>query len=191
MGPIQANSQGCQPDEIDNTKATPAAVSTRYKRQKLKAIKKKDPVQWLKAIRPKRESQLGVHVDPLQKTIVVELPSCIAGTELGKTLAARMMVEDWHIHTVDSVGEDLLKPTPAYDMVRHERVLGLRPPADTTCTYCKAPDARYKCQGCWTSYYCSQQCQRGDWKNTKGVAYPLCVWPPSAMPLTYRILNVS
>ena len=76
------------------------------------------------------------------------------------------------MHTVESVGEHLLTPTPPYDMVRHERSLGLRSPADTNCAHCKAPDARYKCEGCWTSYYCSQSCQRGDWEKHKRCCVP-------------------
>ena len=168
--PMRATSQGCQPEAEDKKQPSPATDSTRYRKQKPKAIKKKYPPQSLKAIIRKDGRQLGVHVDPIRKNIIVSLPPCIAGTELGKTLAARMMAEDWHMHTVESVGSQLLTPTPPYDMIRHERTLGLRSPADTNCGHCKAPDARYKCEGCWTRYYCCQGCQRGDW--TKGVAYP-------------------
>jgi hypothetical protein len=180
-----ATSQGCQPEAEDKKQPSPATDSTGYRKQKPKAIKKTNPPQSLKAILPKDGRQLGVHVDPIRKNIIVSLPPCIAGTELGKTLAARMMAEDWHMHTVESVGSQLLTPTPPYDMIRHERTLGLRSPADTNCGHCKAPDARYKCEGCWTCYYCCQSCQRGDWKKHKR-----CCVPFTRMAMEYDAIAV-
>ena len=76
------------------------------------------------------------------------------------------------MHTKESVGEQQLTPTHPYDMIRHERGLGLRTPADTNCGHCKAPDARYKCEGCWTTYYCSKKCQTGNWKKHKRQCVP-------------------
>ena len=85
---VEATVEGCQPDEEDKHRPSTAASSQSSGGRPRST---KDRGQMLKAILPPKGRQLAVQVDPIEQTILVLVPPCIAETPLGHMLAARIV----------------------------------------------------------------------------------------------------
>ena len=62
---------------------------------------------------------------------------------------------------------DVCEPLAGYELIKHERRIGLRGPKYDSCGYCGRNAAKYKCTTCWLTYYCDESCQHQHWKQHK------------------------
>ena len=90
-------------------------------------------------------------------------PPCLGDSRLACKLLQRMHSSDWERFTE----KDVCEPLAGYELIKHERRIGLRGPKYDSCGYCGRNAAKYKCTTCWLTYYCDESCQHQHWKQHK------------------------
>ena len=116
-----------------------------------------------------------IDVDIDNQTFWIAIPPCIARSSVGQKLVQRIWSNTWSYHTRSDVQDrrgSALEPTSTNGMLKYERKLGIREEAVHTCVQCGQRGLK-KCSRCLLVYYCSSECQKGNWKQHKKNCTPM------------------
>ena len=94
------------------------------------------------------------------------VPPCLGVSPTGRKLKDRMLSSAWERLTEVDVSP-WYEPLTPYELMKQERLMGLRGPKSDNCGFCDQTAATFKCTTCWLTYYCGERCQNQHWKHHK------------------------
>ena len=124
---------------------------------------------------PANRKDMLIDVDVKNQTVTIQIPPCIADSQVGEKLVHRIMSDLWSFHTASEVEDrraSALEPTSPNGMLKHERNLGLREEPVHSCAQCGNRGLK-KCSRCLLVYYCTTGCQKRNWKQHKKTCSPM------------------